>query len=489
MANILLIDDYAVYANSLREHLEAEGHEVVWKELAEDGLELLASGKPFDLVLLDNFMPRMTGLDFLTALENHNVNLPVILMTCQHNDHTVIEALKRGAFDYLLKPDDFTTDVKSVGELHKALAEALAVATPPPPVTLVPADADCGHGSVIAGKSQAILDVLKQIGRYAVMKETVLILGETGTGKNLVARAIHTHSSRQEKRFVQVDCPGLDENLLASELFGHEKYAFTGADKLRKGRFEHADGGTLFLDEVGDMPPALQAKLLLVLENREITRMGSNDPIPVDVRVVAATSRDLRAMVKEGTFRHDLLQRLEGLKIRLPPLRERPEDVELLARRFLNVLSGGGAEWTLHPDAMARLRGHPWPGNIRQLQRVLCRAVGSRRGKQILPRDLDFGELDDIPEPPPTQAAPAPPAPTTDGDPADLSRLIEWAWNSYPEKLWPHLQKHLERELLRYALARIPRNKRKLADRLGIAHNTLYARLEEFGLEAPSPDD
>jgi DNA-binding NtrC family response regulator len=293
-----------------------------------------------------------------------------------------------------------------------------------------------------------------------------------------VGRAIHTNSPRKNKPLVVINCTALNENLLDDELFGHEPGAFTGADKLRKGRFEHAQGGTLFLDEVGDMPLTLQAKLLRVLENREVVRIGSNEPIRVDVRVLAATHCDLSGQVREGKFRQDLFYRLEGMTIRLPPLRERPEDIELLAHRFLSRMFDRTSAPTLHPAALAALRRYSWPGNIRQLQKVLCRAAGASRGPQILAEELDFGTLD----------AGAPPAAAGSEERAlaGLREAIAWAWKNQQSELWPLLKDRLECELLRFALRQPGANEVQLADWLGIARNTVRARLQKYGLKKPS---
>jgi DNA-binding NtrC family response regulator len=391
VARILLIDDDGDFAEHVRTKLTAQGHEVRWLGLAEDGLKSLASAEKTDLVLLDNKMPGMSGLEFLAALKKSELHLPVILMTAAHHDRTVIEAMKMGAFAYAIKP----AGEEDLGELQTVLEDAMEITRRPKAVPLRKADRDDEDDSAIAGKSKPILEVLMRVGRCAQLDETVLILGETGTGKDLVARAIHTNSPRKNKPFVVINCTALNENLLDDELFGHEQGAFTGADRVRKGRFEHAHGGTLFLDEIGDMPLALQAKLLRALENREIVRIGSNDPIAVDVRVVAATHRELKSLVQEGKFRQDLFYRLEGVTIHLPPLRDRKEDVELLALRFLgHVFSGCTSAPILHPDALQRLRNYHWPGNIRQLQKVLCRAAGVCHGSQIMSEDLDFGELE-----------------------------------------------------------------------------------------------
>jgi DNA-binding NtrC family response regulator len=479
MSRILLVDDDPEFAGQLRDCLGEQGHAIHCLDQAEEGLRLLAADEPFDLVLVDNKMPRMSGLDFLAALQKTEVSTPVVLMTGSHNDRTAIQATNLGAFAYVIKP---LNEEEILAEFAPVIREALEITRRPPPVALPhraePADED---DSVIVGRSRAILDVLKRVAKLAELDETVLILGETGTGKDLVAQAIHTNSRRRNKPFVVMNCAALNESLLDDELFGHEAGAFTGGDKLRKGRFEHAQGGTLFLDEVGDMPPALQVKLLRVLENREVVRIGNNEPIRVDVRVVAATFRDLGALVREGKFRQDLFYRLEGMTIRLPPLRERKGDIELLARRFLTRMFGGSSSApTLHPDALRRLCDHHWEGNVRQLQKVLCRAVGVCRCSVIMPEDLDFGNLD--------ARTPPSPAPASDEASAEagLRNLVAWAWESEQGDLWPLLQGKLECELLRHALAQDGLSQVQLARRLGIARNTLRARLEQYGLQAPT---
>jgi DNA-binding NtrC family response regulator len=466
MARILLIDDDSDFAEFLRDKLSDQGHEVRGPFLAEEGLRLLAT-EPVDLVLLDNKMPGMSGLDFLEALKPREVPYPVILMTAAHNDRTVFQALDLGAFDYAVKP----LEDCDLGKLHKVIDEALEITRRPKPVSLPAADRGGDDESEIVGKSPAIVEVLRRIWRCARMEETVLILGETGTGKDLVARAIHTNGPRKGKLLVPMNCTALNESLLDDELFGHEPGAFTGADKLRKGKFEHAHGGTLFLDEVGDMPLPLQAKLLRVLENREVVRISSNDPIRVDVRVVAATHRDLKSLVREGKFRQDLFYRLEGMTIHLPPLRDRKEDIELLARRFLATPGH-----TLHPEALRRLHDYHWPGNIRQLQKVLCRAADVCRVSQIMPQDLDFGELEETA---------APPAGGEEAIQAGLRRLVEWAWGHESGDLWPTLQQRLERELLRFAVSQPGISQVQLARRLGMSRNTLRARIEQYGLQPP----
>jgi DNA-binding NtrC family response regulator len=474
VAKILLIDDDREFSESLRAQLQQLGHEATWLDVPDEGLRRLTSGDKIDLVLLDNKMQPMSGLEFLAALTEHGVRIPVILMTSVHQDQTVIQAMNLGAFDYLPKPDDLD---EILPRLAPMIRQALEITRQPPAVQLRPPEAQqVEDDSLIVGRSKPMLEVLKRIGRLARVDETVLILGETGTGKDLVAQAIHTNSPRKHNRFVVINCTALNENLLDDELFGHEPGAFTGADRLRKGRFEHAVGGTLFLDEVGDMPLPLQAKLLRVLENHEVVRIGSNEPIRVDVRVLAATFRDLQTQVREGKFRQDLFYRLEGMTVHLPPLRERKEDIELLAYRFLSRLFGSTSAPTLHPQALAALRQYSWPGNIRQLQKVLCRAAGAlpARSAQVMPEHLDFGALE----------ASAPPAAVNeDSALAGLCAAIAWVWQSQQADVWPVSRDLLERELLRFAQQQLGANEVQMAERLGMARNTVRKRLKDYGLK------
>jgi DNA-binding NtrC family response regulator len=475
VAKILVIDDDPVFLGFLVTQLTAQGHEVCCLEGADEGLDQLTGGRSFDLVLLDNRLPRMSGMEFLSALRAQGFELPVILMTSVHRDQTVIEAMNLGAFSYIIKPLSFA-DV--LGELEPEIQAALTIRRPPRPVPIEPRPGK--EASALIGTSKPMLEVLKRIGRLARMDEPVLILGETGTGKDLVARAIHTNSPRKHKPFVALNCAAFNDSLLDDELFGHEPGAFTGADKLRKGRFEHAQGGTLFLDEVGDMPLTLQVKLLRVLEIHEVVRLGSNEPIKVNVRVLSATHRDLKAAIQEGRFRQDLYYRLEGMTIHLPPLRERKEDIPLLAESFLDRILGGEPGPSLHATTLNRLTGYHWPGNIRQLQKVLCRAVGTCRGAQILPEDLDFGEFGS------DDAGAVAPVTTETIAREGLRQAIHWAWTGEEEQLWPMLQEKLERELLTYALAQPGISQVQLARKLGVARNTLRARLEQFGLKMPA---
>ena len=463
MAHILIIDDDRDFAESLISLLEDLHHQVACVESATRASAL--SYDAYDVVLLDNRMPGMSGIEFLKVLREKAILIPVILMTNLGTSETVMEAMELGAFDYIEKPLDLDD---LIDELEPMLQEAFKL-RPASGVHPVPTSE---AANLMRGKSKSMLGVYKQIGQIAKTDLPVLIRGETGTGKELVARAIHNHSPRKDKPFVALNCTSLNENLLDDELFGHVEGAFSDAKKLRKGRFEYADQGTLFLDEVGDMPPVLQAKLLRVLENKEVVRIGSNETIRVDVRILSATHQDLEAAVKAGRFREDLLFRLNGTTLSLPPLREREGDVEQLARHFLadEAAKANRPMPTLHKSALELLKKHPWPGNVRELQFVIRRAVQKCRGLQILPDDLEL----------PTQTAKAG---NEAGPEAELKRVVEWAWESAEPKLWPLLSEMLERPMIEHGLKECGGNKRELARRLGVSPNYLLKRIREFGLE------
>jgi DNA-binding NtrC family response regulator len=475
VARILLIDDDVDLVEDLQQALGKAGHHVTCLERAETGPDL-AARQEIDLVLLDNKMPGMSGIDFLGALRERGIGVPVILMTGCAGGDTALQAVLLGAFDYLEKPDDYG---RLFAELTPLIHKALEIDWRSPVVRVNGEEAPAPRtsGPLMLGKSQAMREVAGRVRDVAASRAPVLILGETGTGKELVARAIHTHSPRKNEPFVALNCTALTETLLEDELFGHEKGAFTGANKLRKGLFEHASGGTLFLDEVGDMPASLQAQLLRVLENQEVKRIGGNETIRVDVRVLSATHRNLEAAIRAETFREDLFYRLNGVTIRLPPLRERGEDLQLLSNHFLEKAAEGTGRRapTLHPAAWDRLRAHPWPGNIRELRSVLGRAVLTCHGSQILPDDLDI-----------RRGGPAPACRTDvteDEALAGLRQAIRWAWNSGAGNLWPRLQGLLERELLAHAAAELGGNKTQIGDRLAMSRGTVIQRLKGYGLE------
>lgn len=473
MARILLIDDDRELSEALRAALVEQQHEVDCLDAAERAMEVLAGGD-YDAVLLDNRLPRLSGIEFLAALEQEEISVPVILMTGDPTSDTAIQAMNLGAFDYVVKPLDLD---ELAGELETLIAKAESIVRLTREPVRMPGDqAGDGDGPALLGNSRPMQDVYKLIGKVARSSVPVLIVGETGTGKELVARAIHNNSSRQARPLVALNCTALNENLLDDELFGHEPRSYSGAgDKLRKGRFEHAHGGTLFLDEIGDMPPLLQAKLLRVLENHEVVRIGGNEPIQVDVRIVSATHRDLQDSIQTGQFRQDLLFRLNGVTIHLPPLRSRgEEDLRLLAEHFVGQAArrAGRSVPTLAEDAWSKLRQHAWPGNVRELQHVVRRAVLVCRGSQIAPGDILL-----------SPAAGGGQEGSEDDASAHIIRAVQAAIASGQANLYPALHDMLDLELLRMTLAQCAGNQVQTARRLGISRNGLRAKMQALGLE------
>jgi DNA-binding NtrC family response regulator len=466
------MDDDLDLSQFLRHALTERGYKVECLESAERAPDLLA-GDGFDLVLLDNRMPGMSGIEFLAALQQRGIRLPVIVMTSHGSADTAIQATHFGAFDYVVKP---LTHEELDRQLAPLIAEALETVRPMPSRVRLPGEAaeDDTSGAELQGDSRAMQEVYKLIGRVAKSDDPVLIRGETGTGKELVARAIHSHSPRKRLPFVAMNCTALNENLLDDELFGHEPGAFTGGEKLRKGRFEHANGGTLFLDEVGDMPLPLQAKLLRVLERQEVTRVGGNEAIQVNVRLVSATHRDLETAIRDGSVRQDLFYRINGATIRLPQLRERGSDLRLLTELFVAraIDTTGRPLPTLHETAWEKLLAYSWPGNIRQLQYVIRHAVRVCRGSQIMPADIEFGDQ-----------VPGGKGTGEDEAIAGLERAIRWALSTGRTNLYRLLHDMLERELLKLTLTELDGNQAQVAKRLGIARNTMRARIHAYGLD------
>jgi DNA-binding NtrC family response regulator len=393
-------------------------------------------------------------------------------MTGHTTSDTAIRARKLGARDYLVKPLDHR---QLAAELEPMVEEMVKIGRlnrervrlpPPDPAANCP-----GPGPILLGNSRPMQKVYERIGQVADSDLSVLILGEHGTGKELIARAVFQHSDRSDKPFVAVNCAAIPEQLLESELFGHEKGAFTGADRLRVGKFEQADGGTILLDEIGDMACSTQAKILRVLQEGQVVRLGGTEVIKVDVRVIACTNRNLEAAMRARQFREDLYYRLETVKIYLPPLRERGEDLDLLAKYFLNRETQGKGRplLTFHESALKKLRAHPWRGNVRELENVIKLTARVCRGPQVLPGDLELGTC----QPPEDQAT------GQEDGLAGLRSGIRWAWDTGRENLWRLLDDHLRRELGRFALGKLDGNKAQAARRLGISRTTLNEWLGE----------
>ncbi len=376
--DILVVDDDISHCTILQALLRGWGYNVALANSGRQALEQVRE-QVFDLVLCDVRMAEMDGIATLKEIKALNPAIPVLIMTAYSSVETAVEALKTGALDYLIKPLDFDT---LQATLEKALAHTHSIDAETPAVTA------SQFGMV--GKSSAMQHLLSEIALVAPSEATVLIHGDSGTGKELVARAIHASSARSEKPLVTLNCAALNESLLESELFGHEKGAFTGADKRREGRFVEADGGTLFLDEIGDISPMMQVRLLRAIQEREVQRVGSNQTISVDVRLIAATHRDLAAEVNAGHFRQDLYYRLNVVAIEVPSLRQRREDIPLLAGHFLQRFAERNRKAVkgFTPQAMDLLIHYDWPGNIRELENAVERAVVLLTGEYISEREL-----------------------------------------------------------------------------------------------------
>jgi len=405
-ARLLLVDDDEEACRLLGEVLEREGYAVARALSVDAALEALDQDGSFDAMLTDLRMPGASGLDLLRAVRERDPRALVFVLTAFGDAAAAGEAIRAGAYDFISKPYDLPS-------LRAAIAQALERRhLAPPDVQEAGAQSAGELGPVIIGHSPGIIEVMKTVARVAPSQATVLITGETGTGKELIARAIHSYSDRGAQRFVAVNCSALAEGVLESELFGHVKGAFTGAGSTRPGLFREANHGTIFLDEIGDVSAAMQSRLLRVLQEREITPVGADVPVRVDVRVLAATHQDLEDLVKQGRFRGDLFYRLNVVTVRLPPLRERLQDLPLLVHFFLRDLARqhGREPVALDPEAESLLLGHSWPGNVRELQNVLERALVLAAqgviGAEHLPADLRREALVAAASPPPSMGAP-----------------------------------------------------------------------------------
>jgi len=446
--SILIVDDDPGHLNTLSILIKGWGYEVTGADDGDTAVEQVRS-RPFDAVLMDVRMARMGGIEALQGIKDFNPAVPVLIMTAYSSVDTAVEALKKGAYDYLTKPLDFDelkltleraldhTRLRSENqELRRRLPEGFEL-------------------SSIIGKSEAMRKLVEMIAMVAPAEATVLVTGESGTGKELVARAIHYNSGRRDAPLVTVNCAALSENLLESELFGHEKGAFTGADKRREGRFVQAHKGSLFLDEVGEIPLAMQAKLLRVLQQGEVQRVGSDTPLQVDVRCIAATNRELQREVEEGRFREDLYYRLNVVSLRVPSLRERMEDVPLLAQFFLRRFAEKNHKDIkgFTPKAMDMFLRHSWPGNVRELENAVERSVILCMGDYVSDGELPLALGQEEAQ----EAA----APMEGGRPLD----------------------EVEREAILATLDNAGGNKSEAARLLGISRVTLHKKLKKYGVE------
>jgi DNA-binding NtrC family response regulator len=448
MSTILIVEDEAKLRRLLELDLSEEGHRVLSAPDAEQGLKLLRQ-ETVDLVVTDLKLPGMDGLEFLHAVKRTNAALPLVVMTAYGTVETAVEAMKAGASDYVLKPFSLAEmkmviqkelDVRRLREENRTLREALGQ--------------KYAHPNVVT-RSAKMQEVLAIVERIAPTNSTVLLGGESGVGKDLIAHVLHEKSRRASGPFIKINSTAIPESLLESELFGYEKGAFTGATATKPGKFELADKGTLFLDEIGDVPPATQVKLLRVLQEREFERLGGTRTLKVDVRLVAATNRDLRAALEEGTFREDLYYRLNVVPIDIPPLREHTEDIPDLVQLFIERFSRGSGKpvTAIRPEALQRLMEFHWPGNVRELENVIERACAMAKGSVL--------ELEDV------RLEPARPRPALESG----ALLPE----GFTLEQW-------EDELIREALRRTAGNKSRAARMLGLSRNALRYRLSRMGI-------
>jgi two-component system nitrogen regulation response regulator GlnG len=472
MAHLLLIDDDPeLLPEKVRHLFPAPANRVEIAYTGSEGLRCIAASPP-DVILLDLRLPDQSGLEVLNQIRTLDARIPVVFVTLSRSAEFAIEAMRQGAYDYLLKPLD-------VQKLDRVIREALKVARlmREPAVVAETLPDDDLQGEPIVGCCPAMCEVYKAIGRVAAQDVPVLITGETGAGKELVARALYQHGPRAKAPFLAINCAAIPENLLESELFGHEKGSFTGADRRRIGKFEQCHGGTLFLDEIGDMPLALQAKMLRVLQEQAFERVGGSETIRTDVRLIAATHRDLKAWSEENRFRLDLYYRLSVFTIALPPLRERGDDLPLLTRHYLRRYSRelGREVREVAPEAMSRLRDYSWPGNIRELQSVLKQALLQASGAVLLPAFLPDGLRADGAI---IRAGLPPPVP----EPGVETFVIRQRLGSDVRDLHAEAHRQLDRLLLPRVLEYTRGNLRHAALLLGIARQTLRQKLRDQGL-------
>jgi len=451
---ILIADDDPSIRSLLRTFLEGEGYAINEAQTGGEVIKEISNGNKVDLLLMDLRMPEMSGMDILQRIDEQDLNVPVVLMTAFGTSNVAIKAIQLGAFDYITKPfelDDVRIAIERFFE-HQALTEEVKI--------LRQQVGARDPSERIVGRSQPMLDIYKTIGRVARTDATVLVTGETGTGKELVAETLHLNSGRRGGALIKVACASLPETLLESELFGHEKGSFTSAVNLRKGRFELAHKGTIFLDEIGEMTLGTQKKLLRVLQEREFERVGGNTPIKVDVRVVAATNRNLLEEVEAGRFRADLYYRLNVITVHMPALRERKDDIAHLVDHFLDKhrFTPGAPPARITEEAMEELLQHDWPGNVRELENTVERAVVLAQGDVITGRHLLLS-------------------------PSSINRIIDVEERVSRGVSLPDTIADVEKQMIAEALKQASGNRSTAAKKLGIYRRLLYAKLKEYGIE------
>ncbi len=466
MADILIIDDDPRLRQSFAKLLTSEGHNARQAPSGEAGLELMHEQLP-DMAVVDLRLPGMNGLETFQAMREIEPRMPVIIMTAYGTTETAIEATKLGAYDYVLKPFDIPVFLKLVEnalQAGKFMRSRVAMSS----------ESDTARGEVLLGRSQCMQELFKAVGRVAPTDATVLIRGESGTGKELVARAVYQHSLRSHKPFMVINCVAIPETLLESELFGYEKGAFTGATNRRIGKVEQANHGTVFLDEIGDMPLSIQAKILRLLQEKQVERLGGRDTIPVDVRILAATNRDLEAAVEDGRFREDLYYRLKVVSLHIPPLRDRGDDIAHLSDFFLARHSRdvGIDNPGLTSGAKDILKAYHWPGNVRELANSLHKAVIFSRGGPIQAQDISsiIGQ----------------PNKQQKGFVPDDDALEQWIQNTLNrnanENALESITDHVAALTIKTALAATGGNRTRAAKLLGISRPTLVSKIDKYGL-------
>ena len=464
-ANIWVVDDDRSIRFVLERALKNEGWHIQSFEDADSLLRALRHDTP-DLIFSDIRMPGMDGIELLSHLSRDHASLPVIVMTAHSDLDSAVNAYESGAFEYLPKPFDIDMAIGLAQRAMQARAEAQPKDEPP----------EAAGPKQLIGAAPAMQEVFRAIGRLSRSAVTVLINGESGSGKELVAKALHDHSPRASEPFVALNMAAIPKDLIESELFGHERGAFTGANTQRRGRFEQASGGTLFLDEIGDMPADTQTRLLRVLSNNEFYRVGGLSPIRVDTRVIAATHQDLESMVADGRFREDLYHRLNVIRIQIPKLAERAEDIGELSRHFLQKASDDLAVEckVLRPETLEILETHPWPGNVRQLENLCSWLTVMASAREVYPQDLPPEFIGAVPE-------------THPANTRWERALADWAKQALTNgetEILQHALPEFERIMIEVALSHTGGRKREAAELLGWGRNTLTRKLAELKLDA-----
>jgi two-component system nitrogen regulation response regulator GlnG len=472
MPTLLVVDDEPSILAAFRRAFQDETLQVRTAETAGDGLAAAREHRP-DVIILDVQLPDMSGLEALGKLRELDARSPVIFITGKSTTDTAIEAMKLGAYEYLLKPLELP-QLRQVVDRALAISRLMHV-----PAVMAETEPPDERADAIIGRCPAMQEVYKAIGRVAGQDVTVLINGESGTGKELVARAIYQHGRRAQGPFLAINCAAIPEQLLESELFGHEKGAFTGADRRRIGKFEQCSGGTVFLDEVADMTPLTQSKILRLLQEQRFERLGGNETVQTDVRVLAATNQDLGRMVEQGRVRQDLYYRLSVFSIQLPPLRQRGDDLTLLVQHYLRRFSRelGKTVDRAAPEALEILRRYAWPGNVRELQSVLKQALLVASGTTLVPEFLPA-----FLSRPPAEGPRAAEQQANEDSFAGLQGLVEEGLRTGAENLYDETLRRMERLLLTRVLQHTDGNQLRAAKILGITRGSLRTKLRDLGI-------